>query len=125
MSKVAIVGTGFIGRAWAITFARAGHAVTLWDEDSSAPGRAIDYISEPAPAIAENCLLGALDPQSLLANIRIERDLAAALAEADHVQENAPEKLEVKIALFAKLDSLAPAKTIIASSSSAILPSLF
>ena len=33
LSKVAIVGSGFIGRAWAITFARAGHSVSLWDVD--------------------------------------------------------------------------------------------
>ena len=125
MSKVAIIGAGFIGRAWAITFARAGHAVTLWDEDASAPGKAIDYISEVAPELAENGLLGKLDPEAMLANISIEHDLAAALAGADHVQENAPERLDVKIALFARLDELAPEKTIIASSSSAILPSLF
>jgi L-gulonate 3-dehydrogenase len=125
MSKVAIVGAGFIGRAWAITFARAGHAVTLWDEDASAPGKAINYISEIAPELAETGLLGNLDPEAMLTNISIERDLAAALAEADHVQENAPERLDLKIALFARLDELAPKKAIIASSSSAILPSLF
>ncbi len=32
MAKIAIVGSGFIGRAWAITFARAGNTATLWDE---------------------------------------------------------------------------------------------
>ena len=41
MSKVAIVGAGFIGRAWAISYARAGHSVTLWDEDKTAPGKAL------------------------------------------------------------------------------------
>jgi L-gulonate 3-dehydrogenase len=41
MSKVAIVGAGFIGRAWAISFARAGHSVALWDGDESAPGKAL------------------------------------------------------------------------------------
>ena len=38
MSTVAIIGTGFIGRAWAITFARAGHDVALWDKDRAAAG---------------------------------------------------------------------------------------
>ena len=47
------------------------------------------------------------------------------MADAEHVQENAPEKLDVKIALFAELDRLSPSNAVIASSSSAILPSLF
>ena len=37
MSKVAIVGTGLVGRAWAISFARAGHEVALWDAAAAAP----------------------------------------------------------------------------------------
>lgn len=125
MSKVAIIGAGFIGRAWAITFARAGHAVALYDGDKSAPGKAIDYVATIAPELAENGLLGALSPDAMLANISIARDLADALADVDHVQENAPEKLDVKIALFSELDALAPQQAVIASSSSAIIPSLF
>ena len=37
MSRVAIIGCGFVGRAWAISFARAGSEVALWDADPSAP----------------------------------------------------------------------------------------
>ncbi len=36
MARVAIVGTGLVGRAWAISFARAGHAVTLLAENPDA-----------------------------------------------------------------------------------------
>jgi 3-hydroxyacyl-CoA dehydrogenase len=57
--------------------------------------------------------------------LRPERDLAAALAGAAHVQENAPERLDVKKALFAELDRLAPPSAILASSTSALLPSRF
>jgi L-gulonate 3-dehydrogenase len=125
MARVTIVGSGFIGRAWAITFARAGHDVALWDQDPDAPHRAIDFIASVAPDLAANDLLGCADPQVLLARIRAEKTLAAALADADHVQENAPERLDVKKALFADLDHLAPESAVLASSSSAILPSLF
>ncbi len=125
MSKVAIVGSGFIGRAWAITFARAGHKVTLWDSDPAAPQKALDFIRGVLPDLAENGLLDALGPDAMLKNITPETDLATALAGAAYVQENAPERLDVKIALFEKLDSLAPKDAIIASSSSAILPSYF
>jgi 3-hydroxyacyl-CoA dehydrogenase len=60
-----------------------------------------------------------------LAKIKTNDDPQEALAGATHVQENAPEKLDVKIALFEKLDRLAPPDAVIASSSSALLPSLF
>ncbi len=125
MSKVAIVGSGFIGRAWAITFARAGHDVVLWDRDPAAPEKALAFIRGVLPDLAENDLLGRLGPEEMLAKIGIERELAAALAGTSHVQENTPEELPVKIAIFKELDALAPADAVIASSSSAILPSLF
>ena len=125
MSKVAIVGAGFIGRAWAITFARAGHDVALWDNDPAAPQKALDFIRDVLPDLAENDLLGRIGPDAMLARIAIERDLAVAVAGASHVQESTPEELPVKIAIFKELDGLAPADAVIASSSSAILPSLF
>jgi len=125
MARVSIVGSGFIGRAWAITFARAGHNVALWDQDPGASDRAVEFIASLAPDLAANDLLGGASPQALLARLRVEKTLPAALADADHVQENAPEQLDVKKALFADLDRLAPQSAVLASSSSAILPSLF
>ena len=53
MSKFAIVGAGFIGRAWAISFARAGHEVALWDQDGEAPDRALAYIDSLLPELAK------------------------------------------------------------------------
>ncbi len=81
MSKVAIVGSGFIGRAWAITFARAGHEVALWDKDPAAPEKALDFIRGVLPDLAENDLLGRAGPDEVLANISVERDLGEAVAE--------------------------------------------
>ena len=125
MARVAVIGSGFIGRAWAITFARAGHEVALWDEDTDAPHRAIDFIASVAPDLAANDLLGGSTPKTFLARVRAEKALPAALADADHVQENAPERLDVKKAIFSELDRLAPQGAVLASSSSAILPSRF
>ena len=125
MALVAIVGSGFIGRAWSIAFARAGHEVALWDQDRDAPHRAIEFIASMAPDLAANDLLDGATPQVLLARLHAESDLGAALAGADHVQESAPERLDVKKALFAELDRLAPKDSVLASSSSALLPSRF
>jgi L-gulonate 3-dehydrogenase len=125
MARVSIVGSGFIGRAWAITFARAGHHVALWDQDAEAPRQAIDFIASVADDLAANDLLNGMSPKALLDRLRVEETLAAALADTDHVQENAPERLDIKKALFVDLDHLAPPGAVVASSSSAILPSLF
>jgi 3-hydroxyacyl-CoA dehydrogenase len=125
MARVAIVGSGFIGRAWAITFARGGNQVVLWDEFKDAPARAIDFIRDALPELEANGLLEGRSPGEVLASISVEDDLAAALAGADHVQENTPEQVEMKRAIFARLDSLAPEGAVLASSTSAILPSAF
>ena len=44
MTRPAIVGSGLIGRAWAISFARSAHQVVLWDEYSAASRKALDFI---------------------------------------------------------------------------------
>jgi glycine/D-amino acid oxidase-like deaminating enzyme len=44
MSKVGIIGSGFVGRARAISFSRAGHDVTLWDQDPQATEKALTHI---------------------------------------------------------------------------------
>ncbi len=125
MARVAIVGSGFIGRAWAIGFARAGHNVVLWDAVPDAPGRAIDYIAGVLPELAANQLLGGYEPDEVRARLSTADTLDEALDGVDHVQENTPEEVEVKREVFARLDAAAPASAVLASSSSAILPSKF
>ena len=125
MARVAIVGSGFIGRAWAISFARAGHDVVLWDAVPDAPDRAIDYIAGVLPELSANGLLGGYEPEQVRSRLSTADTLDEALDGVDHVQENTPEDVEVKRKVFALLDAAAPATAVLASSSSAILPSKF
>jgi L-gulonate 3-dehydrogenase len=125
MSKVAIVGTGFIGRAWAISFARAGHDVALWDVQPNAPADALSYIEEVLPDLAANDLLGGRTPMAVRAGIGASATLEAALEDAEHIQENTPEDINVKRQVMASLDGAAPPRAVIASSTSALLPSSF
>ena len=124
MSRVAIVGSGFIGRAWAITFARAGHDVVLWDAAADAPRAARDYIAGILGDLEKNGLLND-GPDKVLGRISLSTDIDEALEGVVHVQENAPEKLEVKTKLFSTLDAKAPRDAVLASSTSALLPSAF
>jgi 3-hydroxyacyl-CoA dehydrogenase len=125
VAKVCIVGTGFVGRAWAISFARAGHQATLWDAASGAPATALAYIERLLPDLAEHDLLNGSSPAEIRARMHVAPTLDEALAGAEHVQENTPEDVEVKREIFARLDGLAEPGAILASSTSAILPSKF
>jgi 3-hydroxyacyl-CoA dehydrogenase len=124
-SKIAIVGSGFIGRAWAISFARAQADVKLWDPAEGAANKAIEYISGVLEDLKSNDLLAGQSTADILSKISGARTLPEALEGAVYVQENCPEILATKKELFAKLDALAAPDTILASSTSALLPSLF
>ncbi|PZP42286.1 MAG: 3-hydroxyacyl-CoA dehydrogenase [Azospirillum brasilense] len=121
--RVCIAGSGLIGRAWGMIFARAGWEVRLWDPVEGVADKARALCAEGLRNLAEHGLCP--DPEGAAARIQAARDLAAALDGVDFVQENGPEVLEVKRALFRELDALAPRGAIIASSSSAIRCSLF
>lgn len=125
VANTAIIGSGFIGRAWAISFARAGASVRLWDEAAGAATKAKDYISGVLDDLAQNDLLNGQTPATVLARISVAATLEDALAEATHIQENTPEVLETKIKVFMKLDAAARPAAVIASSTSALLPSRF
>jgi 3-hydroxyacyl-CoA dehydrogenase len=123
VERIAVVGAGLIGRAWAIVFARAGHAVALSDVDAEALRRSHVTIADSQRDLRENGLLD--DPEAALARFVPTENLAAALDGAAYVQENGPERVEDKRAIFAELDRLAAPGAVLASSTSAILPSLF
>ena len=121
--SVAIVGAGLIGRAWAMIFARAGWDVRLFDPAEGVAEAAIPLCAEGLRTLAANDLCA--DSAAAAERIRAAGTLAAALDGVAFVQENGPERLEVKRSLFADLDAAAPRDAVIASSSSAIRCSLF
>ena len=123
MSKAAIIGTGLIGRAWAISFARAGFDVALFDQDGAAAGRALGFIDSVLGDLHANDLLNGNPPETVRKRISTAENLSVALDGAVHVQENAPEQLDIKKTLYAELDSLAAPETVLSSSTSALLPS--
>lgn len=123
--KVTIVGGGMIGRGWIIAFARAGLQTTVWSRQPETSRSAIDFVHSVLPALEAEGLLSGRSTHELSALLRVEDDLKTALSDADYVQENAPEDLPSKRALFQFLDEHTPAGAIIGSSTSAIQPSSF
>ncbi len=66
MGRIAVVGAGLIGRAWAISFARAGRQVRLGTPTPAPARRAIGYIAQLLPDLAANGLLGGASPDEAL-----------------------------------------------------------
>jgi 3-hydroxyacyl-CoA dehydrogenase len=120
--KIAIVGAGLIGRSWAIVFARGGHEVALYDADAGQTARALETIAASLADMEEAGLIAGAG--ALEALIRKATSLGQALDGAIHVQENVAERLEVKRHVFAEIERLAAKDAVLASSSSALMPSL-
>ncbi len=122
--KFSIIGSGSIGIGWAIVFARAGYSVKVFDIEEAALKNFNTQVKARLELLRENELL-AENPQAVLERIQTTLDLAEAVAEADYIQECGPESVEIKRELFTKLANLAKPEAILASSSSALLPSEF
>jgi len=124
MEKIAVVGAGMVGRAWAIVFARAGREVALYDTDARALENALMLIAEAAADLHREGLVDE-DAQTITARITATTSLADALKDAAYAQENTPEDLEVKKAVYSEMDALAAPETVIGSSTSGIRASQF
>lgn len=114
--RIAIVGTGVIGASWAALYLAKGLEVVATDPAPDAEARLREFVASAWPALTR---LG-LAPGALQSRLEFTTDLAAALASADFVQENGPERVDFKQKLYGQLDELLPPDVIIASSSSGI-----
>jgi len=123
MQRVAIVGAGLIGRAWSLVFARAGWEVCITDPDNGVRNTLQACLRDDlAPLLKHGLSTSEVD---ILQRITVAEDLPDALDGVTLVQENGPEDVDAKRAIFTDLDRLAPRDAILASSTSAIVASLF
>jgi 3-hydroxyacyl-CoA dehydrogenase len=116
INRVAIVGTGLIGSSWAACFLAHGLDVVATDP---APGTEDKVRQNVESAWAALTKIGLAQGASI-SRLRFESNLKEALAGADMVQENAPEREPLKIKLFAEIDSILPPPAILVSSTSGI-----
>jgi carnitine 3-dehydrogenase len=111
---VTCVGAGVIGGGWVAYFLARGYRVVAWDPAEDAESRLRHLVEAAWPALTE---LGLADGASL-DHLTVEPDLATACAQADFVQESAPEDLELKRRLLADIDAATPEHVVISSSTS-------
>ncbi len=114
--NVAIVGTGVIGASWAALYLARGLNVVATDPAPNAEANLRKYVDQ---AWKDLTTIG-LSPNASLENLHFTTDMKKALADADLVQENGPERQDFKIKLFADMDAATRPDTIIASSSSGL-----
>jgi 3-hydroxyacyl-CoA dehydrogenase len=114
--RIAVVGTGVIGASWAAFYLSRGFDVVATDPAPNAESALRKYVDEAWLSLTK---FGLADGASR-DRLTFTPDLRVALAEADLVQENAPERPEFKAKLFAEMDEIAPVDSILASSSSSI-----
>lgn len=110
-ARIACVGGGLIGSAWAALFAAKGFSVRVQDPKAEAEAVLHKVVAEAAETLG-------VPRESIADRIAFTTDLAEAVADADFIQESAPESLALKQRLFAEIDRIAPENAVIASSTS-------
>src|ERR1700761_6640220 len=120
IQKIAIVGTGVIGASWAALYLARGFNVTATDPAPNAEANLRKFVD----AAWKDLQIIGLSPNASREHLKFTTDMKKALADADLVQENGPERQDFKIKLFADMDAATPADSIIASSSSGLTMSV-
>ncbi len=119
VETLAVVGTGVIGAGWTARALAQGISVTAWDIAPDWERRLHAAVDNAWPALER---LG-LHPEAGNARLRCADSLEDACREAEHVQESAPERLDLKRGLLARIDAATEPDVLIASSTSGLLPS--
>ncbi len=116
---IAVIGGGVIGGGWVARCLLSGITVNLYDPDPNAPSK-IEEIMINAKLAFGKLIEGPVPPQGKL---HITNSIASAVTKADLIIEAVPERLDIKQSVYRDIESAAAANTLIASSTSGILPS--
>ena len=120
IGKVCVVGSGLIGSGWVAAFLAHGLEVAVCDPSPDAEAKVRAHIASAWPALTARGLRDGASPDA----VSFHSELEPALEGVDFVQENTPERRDLKSDLFSRLGRLLPADVIIASSTSGMPVSL-
>uniref|UniRef100_A0A8D0HA31 L-gulonate 3-dehydrogenase n=1 Tax=Sphenodon punctatus TaxID=8508 RepID=A0A8D0HA31_SPHPU len=121
--RVVIIGSGLIGRSWAMVFAGGGFQVNIYDIVQQQITSALETIRKEMKELEETRMLkGTLSAEEQLSLVSGCTDLKTAVEGAVYIQECIPENLESKQKIFGQLDLIVNNNIILASSTSTLLP---
>jgi len=124
--KVAVIGSGLIGRSWAMLFAGVGYKVSIYDINKDQLAVALIDIEKQLQELKEKGLLRSnISPAEQLKSISVTGDLIDCMKNAVHIQECVWESLEAKAAIFKQIDAYAQSDQVLSSSTSTIPGSKF
>ena len=118
IKKVALVGGGVIGGGWATRCLANGLEVVLTDPRPEARDYVETMVADAWPVLEDAGLVSENKGE-----LHFAQDIAQAVQDADFVQENVPEREELKISVHEEISQHAREDVVIASSSSGLLPS--
>ena len=119
ITTTAVLGAGVIGASWAALFAAAGMDVRVYDVSDTVEDDVTAYVERAWPTLTE---LG-LATKDRMGTITFHTSAAEAVAGAGFVQENVPEQLEIKHALFRDIEPHLSETAIVCSSASGLMVS--
>lgn len=114
IGTVAVIGAGVIGAGWAVFYLSRGLAVRVTDPAPGAEVKMRAHVATAWPQLQQLGLAAGADPQALSFHATPEE----AASGADFIQENAPEREDIKADLYQRLDKVSPPNVLIASSTS-------
>ena len=117
---VTVLGAGTMGHGIAHAAAAAGYQTRLFDVSETQLERARSVIDG---IFAKSVELGKAtrpDADAALSRLTTTSDLDGALAGVDLVIEAAPERMDLKLTLFAQIDRVAPPDAVVATNTSAL-----
>jgi carnitine 3-dehydrogenase len=119
VAKVGLIGAGVIGAGWAARLVLNGIDVALFDPDPEAERKVGEVLANAERAYRKLTLA----PLPRRGNIAFARSVEEAVADADFIQESAPERENLKVRLLAQIDRACRPEAVIATSTSGLLPS--
>jgi 3-hydroxybutyryl-CoA dehydrogenase len=118
--RVAVLGAGTMGHGIAHAAVAAGFTTRLFDVEPAALARASAAVTEILEKSVALGKISSADAAAAADRLITSADLASAVDGADLIIEAAPERLDLKLALFADIDRFAPASAIVATNTSAL-----
>ncbi|BFJ02684.1 3-hydroxybutyryl-CoA dehydrogenase [Priestia sp. Y58] len=119
IETVMVIGAGQMGAGIAQVFAASGYQVSLYDVDQKNTQKGIEGIDKRLKKQVGKGSLSAKEYEGIMERLHLANEITAA-QKADLIVEAVVEKMEVKQAIFAELDSLAPSHTILATNTSSL-----
>jgi 3-hydroxybutyryl-CoA dehydrogenase len=120
VETIAVIGSGLMGRGIAHAAAAGGYRTILHDVSGEALERARERIRADLDEGVKRGKLGASEAEAALARLRVEEDLGRAAGSAEFVIEAVPERIDLKLEVFARLDERCAPGVVLATNTSSL-----